>query len=272
MTIAKAFLISLLLAVASGGSLLFYTQRFEAETSGGPKSGVLIATRDIGMGARLDRGMLGVRQVPQAYLEPRHIAVEELESVLGARMSMSVNAGESVLWSDLASMQNTRRDLSGLIEPGMRALAIHTGDTGQFAGLLRPGDRVDVVYSSGGSMSNPNKTVTLLQNVLVLAVGSDTGGSSKTRSRSRAVSVSVSPEQAQAIIHARMSGKLDVALRNPDDTLVLEGLPETGTQALRQADTRLRLSQRVRRAAAIANSVKRPSAVQEPRREIDRVR
>lgn len=237
--------LSLSLSLISGLCLWLYMARFEAEMSGGPRSAVLIATRDISMGETLTEDMLGLRNVPQAYLEPRHISVEELSAVLGARMSMSVNAGESVLWSDLASMQNERRDLSGLIDPGMRALTVPASAQSLFGGLLRPGDRVDVLYTAAGSFDGPGSTVTLLQNVLVLAVGADMGSPGSRGKAGSVVTVSVSPEQAQAVVHARTKGALDVALRNPDDTLVLEGLPDTQTSALQQAEERARLSQRV---------------------------
>jgi pilus assembly protein CpaB len=267
----KALIIALGLAILGAVCLFVYMQRFEAETSGGPKVPVLIATRDIPIGVNVQRNMLGVRQVPQAYIEQRHILLSDMDTVLGARMSMAVHANEAILWSDLASMQVERRDLSGLIEPGMRAMTISTRGSGggNFGGLLRPGDRVDILHTPSRMGAGGPVTITLLQNVVVLAVGSDTGAGDSRGQAGRAVTVSVSPEQAQLVLHAGSEGPLDVVLRNPDDVVVLKDLPEVGEADIREPERRARLS--VRRPLPTA-----PVAVQPPQpgppRAIDRVR
>jgi pilus assembly protein CpaB len=268
----KALLIAIGLAVLGGVCLFLYMRRFEAETSGGPKVAVLIATRDIPIGVNLQRGMLGLRQLPQAYIEQRHIMLGDMESVLGARMSMAVHANEAILWSDLASMQSERRDLSGLIEPGMRAMTISArGATGgMFGGLLRPGDRVDVLHTPSRAGPGGSVTITLLQNVVVLAVGTDTGGGSAAGMRSSTVTVSVTPEQAQLIVHAGTEGPLDVVLRNPDDIVVLKDLPEIGEADIREPARRERFG--VRRPASIPVPTSPQPQQQGVPRAIDRIR
>lgn len=264
-------LIALGLALIGAVSLFMYMQRFEAETSGGPKVPVLIATRDIPIGVPLQRNMLGMRAVPQAYLEQRHILVSDTETVVGARMSMAVRANEAVLWTDLASMQSDRRDLSGLIEPGMRAMVFNARGSsgGLFGGLLRPGDRVDILHTPA-RQGVGSVTVTLLQNVVVLAVGSDTGGQDSRQTSGRAVTVSVTPEQAQLIVHAESEGPLDVVLRNPEDIVVLKDLPEVGDADIREPARRERF---IRRPSPITPP---PAAAVQPQtgapRVIDRVR
>jgi pilus assembly protein CpaB len=268
----KALVIALGLAVLGGVCLLLYMRRFEAETSGGPKVPVLIATRDIPIGVALQRGMLGVRQLPQAYVEQRHILLGDTDTVIGARMSMAVHANEAILWSDLASMQSERRDLSGLIEPGMRAMIFNArgggGGGGMFGGLLRPGDRVDILHTPNRAGAGP-LTITLLQNVVVLAIGSDTGGGELTSARgSRVVTVSVTPEQAQLIVHASSEGPLDVVLRNPDDIVVLKDLPEVGDADIREPARRERF---IRRPPTVPVPVQ-PQPQQGAPRVIERVR
>jgi pilus assembly protein CpaB len=267
----KALLIALGLALLGAVSLVVYMRRFEAETSGGTKVPILIATRDIPIGVPLQRGMLGMRLLPQAYLEQRHILVADTDTAVGARMSMAVHANEAILWSDLASMQNERRDLSGLIEPGMRAMIFNArggGSGGMFGGLLRPGDRVDILHTPVRPGTGP-VTIALLQNVVVLAVGSDTGNNDGGNQRySRVVTVSVTPEQAQLIVHAQSEGPLDVVLRNPDDIVVLKDLPEVGDADVREPARRERF---VRRPVAATPTPPPPQTGAAPR-VIDRVR
>ena len=237
----KAILVAFVTAAIGGGCLFMYMKRFEAETSGGEKIAVLIATRELKLGEKLDKSALGVRQLPQAYLEQRHIRLADLDAVLGAPLSMSVHANEAVLWSDLSTTQAERRDLSALIQPGMRAFAFYSKKTAPFAGLLRPGDRVDVLFSPGESLGTAaSATLTLLQNVLVLAVGSDVGASEKASGNGRAVTVSLTPEQAQLVTHASSEGQLDVVLRNPEDIVVLKDLPETTSSDIREPARRQR--------------------------------
>lgn len=266
----KALVIAMALAALGAVCLFLYMRRFEAETSGGPKVAILIATRDIPIGVNLQRNMLGLRQLPQAYVEQRHIMVGDMETVLGARMSMAVHANEAILWSDLASMQTERRDLSGLIEPGMRAMTISARGAGggTFGGLLRPGDRVDVLHTPGRGTGGP-VTITLLQNVVVLAVGMDTGGNNGMAGRGSTVTVSVTPEQAQLIIHAATEGPLDVVLRNPDDIVVLKDLPEIGEADIREPARRERFG--IRRPSAAPVPVV-PQPQQGAPRAIDRIR
>jgi pilus assembly protein CpaB len=269
----KALFIALGLAVLGGVCLLMYMQRFEAETSGGPKVPVLIATRDIPIGASLQRAMLGIRNLPQAYVEQRHILYGDIDTVVGARMSMAVHANEAVLWSDLASMQAERRDLSGLIEPGMRAMVFSargSGGASSFGGLLRPGDRVDILHTPGHGSSGGPVTITLLQNVVVLAVGGDTGGGNEGGGayNGRVITVSVTPEQAQLILHASTEGPLDVVLRNPEDIVVLKDLPEVGEADIREPARRDRF---IRRPTATPVAIPQPQPKVAPH-VIDRVR
>jgi pilus assembly protein CpaB len=238
----KAILIASITAAIGGACLFAYMKRFEAETSGGEKVEVLIATRDLKLGEKLDKSALGIRKLPQSYIEQRHIRLSELDAVLGAQLSLSVHANESILWSDLSTTQAERRDLSGLIQPGMRAFAFFAKKTAPFAGLLRPGDRVDVLYSPGDKLiqGGTTATITLLQNVLVLAVGTDVGGGDKSAQGGRAVTVSLTPEQAQVVTHAMGDGQLDVVLRNPEDIVVLKDLPETTSSDLHEPARRQR--------------------------------
>ena len=104
---------------------------------------------------------------------------------------------------------------------------------------------MDVVFSPGDKLSGAQgPTVTLLQNVLVLAIGSDLGGGDNKVKSARAVTLSLTPEQAQLVIHAVGEGQLDVALRNPEDIVVLKDLPETTSSDIREPERRERFARR----------------------------
>lgn len=209
-----------------------YLIRVENQAVGGEKVAVLAAVDDIPVGTALQKEQLAVRHVPVAYLSTRHVTANDSTRVLGVRLSTGLKANDFLEWTDLSQGQPTGRDLSSLIQEGMRALSLR--GSALFDGLLRAGDRVDVLFSSdeGGQA-----TSTLLQNILVLSVGGviDQAESQKNgyRNPSSAV-VSVTLEQSQLITQALQHGTIELALRNPDDIVIVDKTaPATADDVLR---------------------------------------
>jgi len=232
---------ALVAAAGSVGLLHVYLQRLEAEISGGPKIAVLVAAEDIALGTALTEKSLVVRDVPQAYVEQRHVRSSELKKVLGARTACGLKVNESLLWSDLAQFADHSRVLSGLIQNGMRGFALD-GKSATFDGLLRPGDRVDVVFTSAEKEGASGSTVTLLQNLMVLSVSGEitrSEDSSKVSAARGSVTLSATVEQAQLLTQAEKRGRLTLTLRNAEDIALLESVPETTDKDLVNAKDRL---------------------------------
>ena len=118
---------------------------------------------------------------------------------------------------------------------GMRAISIDTTAEIAVAGLVRPGDRVDVqvVYPgadaiSGARGAGRSRAQTLLQMVQVLAVGDavlGTGPSSGTKDAissaplpARTVTLALDPQQVSTLSLAKSTGALTLSLRNPVDS------------------------------------------------------
>jgi pilus assembly protein CpaB len=85
--------------------------------------------------------------------------------------------------------------------------------------------------------------VVLLQNVLVLAVGLDTGSEpvnkrSPNETRDLILTLSLNVPEAQLLALAVEKGRLSVALRNPDDVRVTEGLSDLSSSTLTDSKTR----------------------------------
>jgi pilus assembly protein CpaB len=243
----KALLAATFIALAGVGLLLLYKQRLEAEASGGEPVGVLMAVEDIPLGSVLTDRMLGVRSIPESYVEFRHIRATDAARVIGVRVSMEVKANESILWTDLATTSGERRDLSSLVKSGMRAITIRADATSAFGGLLRPGDRVDAFLTVARDNDQSGRvTIPLLQNVIVLAVGQDTGAfadESSTAGRPsqvNQVTLSVTVSQAQVVAFATDRGRLSLVLRNPDDIAMLDDLPETTVDDILAAERKAR--------------------------------
>jgi len=234
----RALAISMVVALLGVGLLFLYVRRFEREASGGAPITLLVATRAIEPGTVLTEAMLAPRDVPMAYVESRAVRAAEKARVLGLRVSTRVQPQQTVLWTDMAITADDRRDLSSLVEPGMRAITVRAknGGSDRANELIRPGDRVDVVVTTGGlSEREPQTSRVLMQNVLVLAVGLDTGSDSGEKrtgaSRDSLLTLSLTIREAQVESLAAEKGRISVALRNPDDVRVVDGLADVTSVA-----------------------------------------
>lgn len=254
----RALIVALVLASMGATLLFFYLRRFEQEASGGDRVRLLATVKPIERGAVITEDALVVREIPQAYVEDRAVKAIDKAKIVGLRLGNAMGAQQTVLWTDLAVANDERRDLSQLVQPGNRAMSIRAqGDDKSFA-LIHPGDYVDVIATlntqdKGGSEART--AVVLLQRVLVLAVGLDTearataeGG--RQNARDLILTVSVGIQEAQLLALAVDKGRLSVALRNPGDPRVIEGLPDMQSTAL--GDTKVRTEvQKTRRAVPV---------------------
>lgn len=246
----KAIMAAVGAAILGIVMLGLYMQRFEDEASGGEPILVLTAVQDIPLGVALAQEMVVARELPAAYLEDRHITVADQERVMGVRVVGGIRAGESILWTDLATTTDTSRDLSSLVRNGMRAITIQADQSATFGGLVRPGDRVDVLMTLTRPSSTPTLsaeedrvTIALLQNLLVLAAGQDTGAiqraaTTRPPTQMNDVTISATVEQSQLLAFAQQRGRLTLLLRHPDDITVIEGLPETTTDDIIEPERR----------------------------------
>jgi len=241
-----ALLVASVVAAVGALLLVLYLRRFEEEASGGAPVKVLMAVKTLEPGALLTEDSVAVRLIPVAYVESRAVRESDRAKVIGLRIATPVQANQSLFWTDLAIATDDRRDLSSLVQPGMRAVTIRAANDDKSFALIRPGDRVDVVATLAPLAPNGEKTsVVLLQNVLVLAVGLETGNDvpaagSRTSgdSRQQVMSLSLNLQEAQLVSLALDRGRLTVALRNPSDLRVTEGMADLTSNALVESVSR----------------------------------
>lgn len=213
---SKLLMISLLSGAVAVIALRLHLDRLEQRIAGGPLTRVLMLTADLEAGAVIGRDALATRELPESFRESRHIPASELEHVLGAELAVSARANETLQWTDLVSVRPKLRQLSSLIPRGMRAMTI-SARGGSFDALLAPGDRVDILRSSGQGGE------VVLQDVLILAVGNDLGGPSapgragEARTRPSSATVAVTLEHGRVLAQAEQLGALRFVVRNPDD-------------------------------------------------------
>jgi pilus assembly protein CpaB len=218
----RAWIVSVVAALVGAGLLRLYVHRLEQEVAGGPSVRALVLTRDVTSGTALTRDMLGIRDLPQAYLESRHVRAQDLDQVLGVALATAARASETLLWTDLASVRDPARPVSSLVPEGMRAVSVTRAASGMDE-LLAPGDRVDVLLVAERAGVAPGSGASrVAENLLVLAVGGDPGTPAGRRARGGSrrrglVTLSVTPEQSLQLAAAERAGSLRLVLRNPRD-------------------------------------------------------
>ncbi|MFT3774336.1 MAG: Flp pilus assembly protein CpaB [Minicystis sp.] len=240
----RALVIALIVSIVGAALLAIYIRRFEEEASGGEPVKLLVAVKPIEAGALITDEMLATRAVPRAYVEDRAVLDTERAKIIGLRVGHTVQAQQTMMWTDLAIAMEKGRSLSSLIQPGMRAVTVRTkGNEDKGFSLIRPGDRLDVIATMPGEKQQDQRSsIVLLQNVLVLAVGGDTGADltdkPQQQQQEMILSLSITVPEAQLLALATEKGTITVALRNPDDVRVTEGMSDLNSSAL--SDTRRR--------------------------------
>jgi pilus assembly protein CpaB len=244
-----AILASLATAILGFVLLTVYVRQFQREATGGDPVELLVMRRNVAAGVPLTEQMLVVRPLPESYVEERQVLASDLPRVLGVRASIGLTANQTLLWTDLATTPRDRSSFSSRIPKGMRAMSIAAVGRGMFGDLMRPGDRVDVLLTK--AKPGPDKkvvTLPLLQNLLVLAVGSSFGRTDEEASASRSSSVTllVTLDQASLLAQARRDGSLNLVLRNEEDLEINEGLAETDDTDVLEQEKRARRQRRLR--------------------------
>jgi pilus assembly protein CpaB len=218
----RALLIALVVGVLGALLLVLYQRRFELEASGGAKIKLLIAVKRLERGKPILEDAISVREVPLAYVDERSIREADKNKVLGLRLGTTVKEQQLLLWTDLATGSDDRKELSSLVLPGYRAVAVRASRDDSSSSLLRPGDYVDVIGVLGTGSGEARSAVVLLQRVLVLAIGSETSPDAidqreKSAQAENLITLSLTLSEAQIIALASERGRLAVAVRHPDD-------------------------------------------------------
>ena len=177
---------------------------------------VVVAKVPIGSGDTFSEGNLAKKGVPAAGTGQRNVPASEFELLLGARSKTPLAEGEPVLWTDVEEPYETET-FSRTVVPGHRALTLGVDVTSSFAGLLHPGDRVDLLCEKHG------KTPPFwIRDLSVAAVDRDRNRLGKPAGSPEAstVTLMVTPEEGARISAVSGSGKLHWFLRNPEDNTV----------------------------------------------------
>jgi pilus assembly protein CpaB len=202
---------------------------------------VLVARKDISAGSRIDEGSVSSEIMPRQMLQPQ--AVTSVASISGMVATIPISRGEQITLNKLQYPQGPSQQGSSLASStpvGKRAVTIQADNIASLAGMIKPGDYVDVVailpqpmQTSEGKQVMQTIVVPLFQNVLILAVGRETGtvlraaatGRYKQESSapppereiSSLITIALSPQEASLVAYVQEQGKIRLFLRSQAD-------------------------------------------------------
>ncbi|MBA2661208.1 MAG: Flp pilus assembly protein CpaB [Bradymonadaceae bacterium] len=250
----KKLLIAAVLVGAFAALLLYlYASQLDDEKQAllANQQEVVKAARDIPAGSPLTRDRITTELVPQKFLPANPLLRQDIEIYLEMPVAENIKEGSMILTSDFA-VAIEARTLSGRIPQGERAMSIPVDAISGISGLLRPGDRVDllgtfpvgskddVIPEVGGNDSVGYVTMNLLQNVTLLAVGQEISDIAADNRQQRGaystVTMSLTPDESELLTIAQTRGKLQLLLRHRDDMETISVKRRTLREVLEQLD------------------------------------
>lgn len=131
----------------------------------------------------------------------------------------TIEPGELILVSKVTGFNGSARVATRVAE-GKRAFTIPINAVSGVAGLVRPGDRVDILLTR--SINKQLTTSVILQNVLVIATDQVANTESDRARVASTATVEVDPTEAQRLTLAQQVGRLTLTLRGAAQADLLE--------------------------------------------------
>lgn len=215
---------------------------------------VLVATRDIPLGALITRSDITSIDVPVQYI-PRN-AVRDAESLVGRFTKTALIEGQMLLEHQFADPTNINRDLAFILSDNHVLMAFPAADLMSTLGIIERGDIVDFfasyevsppsqVTDDGLPASDVLYTFDALGRVVVTAMvvdfvdeeeaanflaeegeEGDQQASTQPEFTTRAFLLALDPQDALVLKHLRDTGAIfDLVLRSPTSTSVFDLVP-----------------------------------------------
>lgn len=204
-------------------------------------SPIYVALHNINLGDPIDATMVSLQEWPKDRIPVG--AITELEVLEGRRPRTNIIQGEPILDAKLLA-QGEYADPIAQIPSGFRLSTIPVDAEKSAAGLLSPGDRVDIqLFVNRNERAGFDKPMTkvILQNIRVYAVEQAVQRSAdgaEARTIPKTVSLVVTPDQASRIDLAQNLGELSLIPRNPNDDEATAGIEVTAEDLFASAGER----------------------------------
>jgi pilus assembly protein CpaB len=168
------------------------------------------------------------KSVPQQYVVKKDAVSADIPPIYVGTVVRRAIVASGPITSDNLIKLGDRGFLAAVLRPGHRAIAVRVDETTGVAGLIYPGDRIDVILThevgvkkEGDREGETNNKVrvgeTILSNVRVIAIDQSLEDlkSQKGQTRSpKTATLEVTPQQAEIIAVAAKMGVLTLTLQS----------------------------------------------------------
>lgn len=205
---------------------------------------VLVAARDLPSGRVLRESDLARREMPSAFVPGGALSVDAAARAVGQQLVFALRRGDALVESHLAGREGPT--LAARLQRGTRAVTVPVDEVSSQAGLVRPGDRIDLMLAEERAEETGRCVIVrpLLEAVTVLATGRTQRPLPGTASALAAgfgdpdaspeystITLDVTPEQAQLLAVGLRIGELVPLLRPEGDGAPSATVATTGRTA-----------------------------------------
>ncbi len=180
---------------------------------------VVVAKADLPAGEVLNSSLLAVRNMPRHFLPSGTFGREQAGQLLGQRLRVALKPGDPITPAVLS--HDADGNLSDALPSGKRALTIAVDEINAMAGMVEPGNLIDLYYSNRDHSQGASLEM-LLERVPVLATGTQMGSVDNIATEGgidgfSTLTLMVDAEQAGRIVLAQRAGALTVVMRPGTD-------------------------------------------------------
>jgi len=196
---------------------------------------VLVARYDLPARTILKEDLVEIVNIPRQYMQQDSQEIRsasDIKLVANLVTAVRIPKGNQITLSALVSL-SPEAGLSVKVPPGYRGCVLPLDN--ELMRLIKPGDRIDVLVTFDAVMGDNRKekvTATILQNVLVLGVGTNLGqGMSSIQAKAKdaqvsadqafsdkgVMSLALNPDEAQFLSLCQVQGNVTVIVRGLGD-------------------------------------------------------
>jgi pilus assembly protein CpaB len=194
---------------------------------------VLIAARTIERYQTIEEGMLAVKSIPKDFVEPGAFTREDGGKIIGNMADATIAQGSQITLEKVTAPGASR--ISSAIPKESRACTLAVSEISGVAGLVRPGDSVDILgtfktVEEKSRIATQAEVITLFQNMQILSVGRNylfesepKGGKEKGMFAGGGntgfsnVTLLATPRQCMDLTLAQQIGEITLTLRSYND-------------------------------------------------------
>ena len=163
------FIVAIIFGLLTAGIIYSYITELEKTFDNTEYVNIVVATRALPAKTVIDSSMVTTKKIPIEYMHPQEIT--DSKEVIGNFLRVPVTEGQSFYKEHLLKPGETKDGLAYIVPEGKRALTIPVDEVSGIAGLIKPGDRVDVITTI--AIKDEPYTIIAVEDLTVLAVGKE---------------------------------------------------------------------------------------------------